>query len=117
MSTKIIALLAITAAFASLGSQVYAQSPASSLNQRQYRLTGDSLVGIDHRTAQNDFKSFFEQTNPASISNNNRSNNKTPAKIHFNESLSLPDTSVFLTPAQSGNDNDGLQVQLDIDRE
>ncbi|MEH2411491.1 hypothetical protein [Nostoc sp.] len=116
MNTKIIAFLAITAAFASLGSQVYAQLPASSLNKGQYRLTGDSLVGIDHRTAQNDFKSFFEQTNPASISNNNRRNNKTPAKIHFNESLSLPDTSVFLTPAQSGNENDGLEVQLDIDR-
>ncbi|MEH2316674.1 hypothetical protein [Nostoc sp.] len=116
MNTKIIAFLAITAAFASLGSQVYAQLPASSLNKGQYRLTGDSLVGIDHRTAQNDFRSFFEQTNPASISNNNRRNNKTPAKIHFNESLSLPDTSVFLTPAQSGNENDGLEVQLDIDR-
>ena len=116
MNTKIIAFLGITAAFASLGSQVYGQSPASSLNRGQYRLTGDSLVGIDHRTAQNDFRSFFEQTNPASISNNRR-NNKTPLKIRFNESLSLPDTSVFLTPAQSGSENDGLQVQLDIERE
>lgn len=117
MNTKIIAFLGIMAAFANLGSQVYGQSPASSLNRGQYRLTGDSLVGIDHRTAQNDFRSFFEQTNPASISNNNRRNNKTPLKIRFNESLSLPDTSVFLAPAQSGNENDGLQVQLDIDRE
>ncbi|MHC5724237.1 MAG: hypothetical protein ACYTXY_08795 [Nostoc sp.] len=116
MNTKIIAFLGIMAAFANLGSQVYGQSPASSLNRGQYRLTGDSLVGIDHRTAQNDFRSFFEQTNPASISNNNR-NNKTPLKIRFNESLSLPDTSVFLTPAESGNENDGLQVQLDIERQ
>ncbi|MBN3898103.1 MAG: hypothetical protein HWQ41_23375 [Nostoc sp. NOS(2021)] len=117
MNANIIAFLGITAAFASLGSQVYAQSPASSSNRQQYRLTGDSLVGIDQRTSQNDFKSFFEQTNPASISNNNRRDNKTPVKIRFNESLSLPDTSVFLAPAQSGNDNDGLQVQLDIGRE
>ncbi|MEA5601900.1 hypothetical protein [Nostoc sp. UHCC 0252] len=117
MNTKIIAFLGITAAFASLGSQVYAQSPASNPNPRQYRLTGDSLVGIDNRTAQDDFRSFFERTNPASISNNNRRDNNTQTKIRFNESLSLPDTSVFLTPAQSGNDNDGLQVQLDLGRE
>ncbi|ACC84335.1 hypothetical protein [Nostoc punctiforme] len=116
MNAKIIALLGITAAFASLESQVYAQSPASSLNPGKYRLTGDSLVGIDNRTAQDDFGKFFEQTNPATISNNNR-RDKTPVKIHFNETLSQPDTSVFLTPAQSGNDNDGLQVQLDLGRE
>ena len=117
MNAKIISVLGITAAFASLGTQVYAQSPASNSNPGQYRLTGDSLVGIDRKTAQDDFRSFFEQTNPASISNNNRRDNKAPAKIRFNESLSQPDTSVFLTPAQSGNDNDGLQVQLDIRRE
>ncbi|MEH1838361.1 MAG: hypothetical protein V7L20_06265 [Nostoc sp.] len=117
MNTKIIAFLGITAAFASLGSQVYAQSPTLSSNLEKYRSTGNSLVGIDHRTAQEDFKSFFEQTNPAIISNNNRRDNKTPVKIHFNETLSQPDTSVLLAPAQSGNDNDGLQVQLDIRRE
>jgi hypothetical protein len=117
MNAKIIAFLGITAAFASLGSQVYAQLPASNSNLRQYRLTGDSLVGIDNRTAQDDFRSFFEQTNPASISNNNRRDKITPVKIRFNESLSQPDTSVFLAPAQSGSDNDGLQVQLDIGRE
>ena len=117
MNTKIIAFLGITAAFASLGSQVYAQSPASRSNLEQYRLTGDSLAGINNRTAQEDFRSFFEQTNPASISNNNRRGNKTPVRIQFNQSLSQPDTSVLLAPAQSGSDNDGLQVQLDIGRE
>ncbi|MGF1937447.1 MAG: hypothetical protein RM347_024185 [Nostoc sp. ChiQUE02] len=114
MNTKIIAFLGITAALASLGSQAYAQSPASSSNPGQYKLTGDSLLGIDNRTAQDDFRSFFEQTNPASLSNNNRRDNKTPVKIRFNETLSQPDTSVFLAPAQSGSENDGLQVQLDI---
>ena len=117
MNAKIIAFLGITAAFASLGSQVYAQSPASSSNPGQYRLSGDSLLGIDKKTAQEDFRSFFEQANPATLSNENRRENRTPAKIRFNESLSQPDTSVFLTPAQSDSDNDGLQVQLDIGRE
>lgn len=117
MITKIIALLGVTAVLASLGSQVYAQSPASTSTIEQYTLTGDSLIGIDNRTAQDDFGNFFEQTNPASISNNNRRNKKTPVQIRFNESLSLPDSSVFLAPAQSGNDNDGLQVQLDLGRE
>ncbi|MEH2215109.1 hypothetical protein [Nostoc sp.] len=117
MNAKIIAFLGITAAFASLGSQVYAQSPASSSNPGQYRLSGDSLLGIDKKTAQEDFRSFFEQANPATLSNENRRENRTPAKIRFNESLSQPDTSVFLTPAQSDSDNDGLEVQLDIGRE
>lgn len=117
MHTKIIALLGITAAFANLGSPVYAQSPASISNREQYRLTGDSLFGIDQRTAKNDFGSFFERTNPTNISNNNRTSNKTPGQIRFNESLSQPDTSVLLAPAESGNDNDGLQVQLDIKRQ
>jgi hypothetical protein len=118
MNAKIIAFLGITAAFVSLGSQVYAQSPASNPNPAgQHRLSGDYLLGIDRKTAQDDFKSFFEQANPASLSNNHRRENKAPAQIRFNESLSQPDTSVFLTPAQSGSDNDGLQVQLDIGRE
>ncbi|MEH2083188.1 MAG: hypothetical protein V7K89_25400 [Nostoc sp.] len=117
MNAKIIAFLGITAAFASLGSQVYAQSPVTNSNLGQYRLSGDSLVGIDRKTAQDDFRSFFEQKNPASISNNNRRDNKAPTPIRFNETLSQSDNSVFLTPAQSGNDNDGLQVQLDIRRE
>ncbi|MHC5742290.1 MAG: hypothetical protein ACYTXT_10305 [Nostoc sp.] len=117
MNAKIIAFLGITATFASLGSQVYAQSPASSSNPGQYRLTSDSLLGIDRKTAQDDFRSFFQQTNPATLSTNNRRENKAPVKIRFNESLSQPDTSVFLTPAQSDSDNDGLQVQLDIGRE
>ncbi|MDZ8187618.1 MAG: hypothetical protein RMX96_22555 [Nostoc sp. ChiSLP02] len=116
MNTKIIALLGITAAFASLGSAVYGQSSPSSSNLQQYAITGDSLVGVDNRTAQDDFRSFFEQTNPASTSNNNQRDNKTRTPIRFNESLSLPDSSVFLAPAQSGNDNDGVQVQLDLDR-
>lgn len=107
------------AGFASLESQVYAQSsPISSLNPGQYRLTGDSLVGINNRTAQDDFRSFFEQTNRTSISNNNNTReNKTPVRIEFNESLSLPDISVFLAPAQSGSENDRLQVQFDLEGE
>jgi hypothetical protein len=117
MNTKIIAFLGIMAGFASLGSQVYAQSPTSSSNLGQYRLTGDSLVGINNRTAQDDFRSFFEQTNPTSISNNNTRDNKTPVRIQFNESLSLPDTSVFLAPARSESENERLQVQFDLEGE
>ncbi|WP_138502046.1 hypothetical protein [Nostoc sp. PA-18-2419] len=117
MNTKIIAFLEITAVVACLGSRVDAQSSVSSSNPEQYTRTGDSLVGINNRTAKDDFASFFEQTNPSTISNNNQVNQKTPTKIRFNESLSQPDTSVFLEPAQSVNGNDGLQVQLDIRRE
>jgi hypothetical protein len=115
MNTKIIASLGMMAAFISLGNSVYAQSPASISNTEQYTVTGDSLIGINKRTAQDDFQRFFEPNNLGSNpSTNNRRGNATPVKIRFNESLSQPNTPVLLVPAESGNDNQGAQVQLDL---
>ncbi|MBW4644842.1 MAG: hypothetical protein KME23_17930 [Goleter apudmare HA4340-LM2] len=114
MNAKMIAPLVIVAVSISLESPVSAQLPAtsnSSLND--YSLTGDSLVGIDHRTAEDDFGKFFEQS-PASVSNNNEGKDAIAQESPYQESLSSPNTSVFFVPAQSFNGNDGAQVQLDL---
>jgi hypothetical protein len=114
MKTKIIAPLLIVAAYLSLESPVAGQSPATStLNAKDYSLTGDSLVGIDQRNAQEDFNKFFEQ-NPQPISNHNEGQDRNSPELPYQESLSSPNTSVFFVPAQSFNGNDGSQVQLDL---
>lgn len=112
MNNKITAALAIMAALASLESSVSAQLPKPT--PENVTLTGDSLVGIDNRSAQQDFGKFFDQQNSSSPSSNNTGNNATSELRPYNESISLPDTPIFLQPAQSGNGNDGLQVQLDL---
>ncbi|BAZ32253.1 hypothetical protein NIES4074_47550 [Cylindrospermum sp. NIES-4074] len=110
MNNKITVALAIIAALASLESSVSAQLPKPT--PENVTLSGDSLVGIDNRSAQQDFGKFFDQQNSGRSSSNNTGN--TSEQQPYNESISLPDTPIFLQPAQSGNGNDGLQVQLDL---
>ncbi len=115
MNAKIIAALAIMAAFTSLESSVHAQlSEAPALNAENYQLTGDSLEGVGTRTAQDDFTKFFDGTNSKSRSINDVENNITPNGLRLNEAISFPDTQIILQPAQSMNGNDGVQVQLDL---
>ncbi|OUL36485.1 hypothetical protein BV372_07390 [Nostoc sp. T09] len=115
MNARIVALLAIMTAFASLGNPVQAQSSeASSQNTEKYLITGDSLTGIDNRNAQQDFNSFFEQQNPAIVPNANKVNTNISKDLQLQESLSEPNSSVFFVPVQSFNGNDGTQVQFDL---
>jgi len=123
MNSKIIAALAIIAGVTSLGSSVYAQSPPTqNSNTGQYTLTGDSLSGINNRTAQDDYAKFFAPSNSANAPGNNRET-ITPIGVlqigdgvqlrRSDEPLTLTDTPIILQPAQSDNDiNDGVQVQL-----
>jgi hypothetical protein len=114
MNLKMIAPLVIMTAATSLGSQVQAQSPATSnSNSKNYSLTGDSLLGIDHRTSEDDFTRFFEQ-NPGIVSSYNDGKNTTPKKLRLEESPSSPNTSDFFLPTQSFNGNDGAQLKLDL---
>ncbi|MBD2386581.1 hypothetical protein [Cylindrospermum sp. FACHB-282] len=110
MNNKITAALAIMAVLGALESSVFAQSPEPKPNLENFTLSGDSLVGIDDRSAQRDFGKFFEQQNP-------RSDNTTSDKLPVNESISQPFPPIFLQPAQSSNGNDGLQLQLDLGSE
>lgn len=115
MNLKMIAPLVIMTAFTSLGSQVQAQSsPATSnSNSKSYSLTGDSLVGVDHRTSQDDFTRFFEQ-NPGKTSTNNQGKNTTNEKLRLEKSPSLSNSPVFFLPTQSFDGNDGAQLKLDL---
>src|SRR5689334_21904147 len=119
MNAKIVTVLTMMAAFASLGCPVHAQTPeAANLNTETYILTGDSLEGVGNRTAQEDFTRFFDSKTPTSISNENGEKNATPNRLRLNQTISLPETPILLQPAaQSVNGNDGVQVQLDLGKE
>jgi hypothetical protein len=122
MNSKIIAALAIIAGVTSLGSSVYAQSPPQNSNTGEYRLTGDSLSGINNRTAQEDYAKFFAPSNSANAPTNNRETIVPTGVLQIgdgvqlrrsDEPLTLPDIPIILQPAQSDNTiNDGVQVEL-----
>ncbi|BAY24903.1 hypothetical protein NIES2100_47020 [Calothrix sp. NIES-2100] len=115
MNARIVALLAIMTAFASLGNPVQAQSSAASnQNTENYSITGDSLTGIDNRNSQQDFNKFFELQNPAIVPNENQVNTRTAEDLRLREALSAPKDSVFFVPVESFNGNDGTQVQFDF---
>ncbi len=123
MNSKIIAALAIIAGVTSLGSSVYAQSPTTqNSNTGQYTLTGDSLSGINNRTAQDDYTKFFAPSNSTNAPGKN-TGKITPTGVlqigdgvqlrRADEPLTLTDTPIILQPAQSDNSiNNGVQVQL-----
>ncbi|MBD2440106.1 hypothetical protein [Nostoc sp. FACHB-110] len=115
MKAQITAALIIVAAVASLELPVNAQSTTTpSVNGQNYKVTSDSLEGIGDRTAQEDFKKFFEGGSITNISNNNQPVKSQSNNLRLNQSLSLPSTPIYLEPAQSTDTNDGLQVQLDL---
>jgi hypothetical protein len=115
MKSKIIATIAMVVAIASFGSPVNAQSSDAASNTEKYTITGDSLTGIDNRSAQDDFSKFFQINTLETTSNNNVGQKVTPVGFRVNESLSMPDTPIYLQPAESFNGgNDGVQVQLDL---
>lgn len=118
MKAKIVTVLTIMAAFASLESPVRAQSPeATNLNTESYKLTGDALEGVGNRTAQDDFTIFFDSKNSGSIPSNNEQTNTVP-QLRLNQTILLPETPILLQPAaQSADGNDGVQVQLDLGQE
>ena len=124
MNSKIIAALAIIAGVTSLGSSVYAQSPSTqNSNTGEYRLTGDSLSGINNRTAQDDYAKFFAPSNSTNAPGKNSRETIVPIGVlqigdgvqlrRSDEGLTLTDTPIILQPAQSDNTiNDGVQVEL-----
>jgi hypothetical protein len=78
-------------------------------------VNGSSLIGIDNRTAQDDFAKFFGTINTGSSLSESSTPGNTATPVGFNETLSLPDTSIFFQPARdSMNGNDGAQVQVDL---
>ena len=110
---------------------VVSVTPVSSLAQsniRQNPLPANTsqssnalLEGINNRSAEDDFSRFFGVRGNLEPNRNNTSNSSSDVlSVTYQESMTLPDTPIFLQPAQSnGNGNDGVQVQLnlqDLDR-
>lgn len=123
MKAKIFAALAIMTAVAALGSKVQAQSLDS--NTGKQRITGDSLTGIHNRTAEDDFAKFFAVDSFENILMENIGQNVAPSdvwqiseqyQLRSNEGLSIQNDLIFSQPYQSFNGNDGVQVQLDLER-
>ena len=108
--------LIVAAAIVSFGMPATAQSLRTSTPQGEASsLSGTSLVGIDNRSAQDDFANFFGAINPGNNQSSTAQQNSA-SPVQFNQTLTLPDTPVFLQPAQQtvGGGNDGVQVQVDL---
>lgn len=108
--------LVVAAAIVSFGMPVTAQSPRKSSPQGEASsLSGTSLVGIDNRSAQDDFANFFGAINPQNNQPSGTQQNSA-SPVQFNQTLTLTDTPVYLQPAQQtiGGGNDGVQVQVDL---
>ncbi|TFI54033.1 hypothetical protein BLD44_013675 [Mastigocladus laminosus UU774] len=128
MNKTIFAVLVIAATVTSLPSKVEAQSSISS--QQQYTLSGDSLSGINNRTAENDFTIFFDQTqNLAGTTDNNTEKNALVPNQGLRQEINNPvqlrrvlkpqsqttTPELTLEPGQSNiNGNDGLQLRVDV---
>ena len=137
MKTTITTALAIIAVIADLGSPALAQTAANSNpNMRNYTLNGNSLVGVDYRTSQNDFSKFFPQITPArtpigTVSEDSNdyggSSWQIGNQVELRRSITQPlsavtgvplsnaNTVVFPRADQSFDANDGLQAVYTID--
>jgi hypothetical protein len=117
MQTKITAALATITTLIGLQNSASAQFPVAKPLPANVTLSGDSLVGINQRSSENDFGKFFDLQNSGSSDSTNEATNATSEQLPLSESISLPSTPIFLQPAQSGDGNDGLQLQLDLGKE
>ncbi|NMG11158.1 hypothetical protein [Brasilonema sp. UFV-L1] len=125
MNFKMFAALAVVTAIAALGSKVYAQSSVTQNSKTgNYTIQGNSLTGINNRTAEGDFARFFTEQN----SQNNASRKNFGESITQGEVLQLgeqielrrrepvktPNDVFFPQGDESFYGNDGLQVQFDL---
>lgn len=116
MKTRIIATLAIITAFISIKNPVNAQTPTAQrpTAQSDFTLRGDSLVNVNQRSAEDDFKQFFNQPNRGNA-NNLADQDISSDVIPVSGSIPISNTPLIIQPAtQTVNGNDGLQLQLDL---
>ncbi|MGF1673322.1 MAG: hypothetical protein ACFCUV_06475 [Rivularia sp. (in: cyanobacteria)] len=92
---------------------VNAQSSRNN-NEKGYTLSGDSLTGINQRTANQDFSIFFiNQSSRIKPANSNTVPNSGYSRSR--EQPQIGNTPVLLQPVkQNVNGNDGLQLQFDL---
>ncbi|MGH8000625.1 MAG: hypothetical protein ACREPR_14645 [Brasilonema sp.] len=126
MNSKMFAALAMVAAIAALGSKVHAQSSATPNSKTSdYTIQGNSLTGINNRTAEGDFARFFtEQNSPNNAaSRKNFGESISPAdvlqlgdqiELRRREPVTTPNDVFFPQGDESFYGNDGVQVQFDL---
>jgi hypothetical protein len=127
MKYKVFAALAIVAAVVGIASKVNAQSSATPNSKAGDYTTirGNSLTGIDNRTAEDDFARFFaEKISPNNVSQQNVGENISPAdawqlgdqiELRRREPITTPNNLIFPQGEDSFYSNDGVQVQIDLD--
>ena len=104
---KLIAVLGIAATVVSFANPVSAQS-SRSVDGRGYSLSGDSLMGIIERTANQDFPVFFNTQPSVTPVNSRRQNTENFRKTR--EQVKIDNTPVYLEPGEESlNGNDGIQ--------
>lgn len=109
------AALGIAATIIGINTSVQAQSTTVNLEGEASSLRGTSLTGIDDRTAEDDYSKFFGVINSGSALSGSATQNNIDTPVRFNETLSLPNTSVFQQPGREVlNSNDGAQLQVDL---
>ncbi|MEM9924277.1 MAG: hypothetical protein AAF915_11095 [Cyanobacteria bacterium P01_D01_bin.50] len=115
LKMKFLAALGIVASLSCIAKPVSAQG-SRNIDGKGYTITGDSLTGINQRSSNEDFPTFFStQTSGATPVNNVEQNTVTNTGYTQVEQRSLPNTLIILEPdEQNFNGNDGLQVKFDL---
>ncbi len=112
LKIKLLAALGIVATLA------FTNPASAQSNRKGYTLSGDSLTGINQRTANQDFSIFFtpQTSTPSPVNNNVEENALTNVgSLRVGEMQRIGNTPVLLQPSrQNVNGNDGLQLQFDL---
>ena len=92
-------------------------NPANAQSNRGYTLSGDSLTGINQRTANEDFSIFFinQSSNRTPVNNLQQNTFPNTGYSQVEQQVQIGNTPVLLQPGQQTlTGNDGLQLQFDL---
>lgn len=110
---KLFAVFGITAVVANIANPVNAQT-SRNIQGKGYSLSGDSLMGINERTANEDFPNFF-MVQPASLTPASSVETNAANFRRTREQVQINNTPVYLEPGEETiSGNDGLQLQFDL---
>ncbi|SRR5579883_861654 len=124
MKSKIITTLTIITTILGVESAIQAKPPAPKPNSGTYTLSGNSLIGVNNRTAQQDFGRFFSPQNSLAISDKNATANISPEassvpisnqvelRRNIDQPLTSPNSLIFPQGDRAFDANNGFQVQV-----
>ncbi|MEO1377759.1 MAG: hypothetical protein AAFW70_26470 [Cyanobacteria bacterium J06635_10] len=111
LKIKFLATLGIVASLSCIANPVSGQG-SRNIDGKGYTITGDSLTGINQRSSNEDFPTFFTtQTPGATPVNNVEENTSNGNYLRIGEQY----TPIYLQPGEQNiNGNDGLQLKIDL---